>query len=972
MFTYNESDGTIHFAKPLNENGNNVINEKTGHTVFSNPTRKILYALTSPEGEWICAMDYQYANAGTTVTRKNLGTTPHTGFTFNQAVSSLAENNVVQYDEDPIVAYAATDSKTAFDLFMTYYSTIEGNLDVFENTAQHRYVYQMAKNIDEISDETTRAARIEEMMPVLLAYKKQASLEIKDKYFYPQYPNYLPYGMSADLGGNFALVYHKNNYAITNVADWNRLVANCNGTTNYLKNYTFHLTDDIVGTSEEPVESVAPYFNGVLDGHGFTITLDINEVHTTGKDNGLIVQVGEGAIIKNLGLKGSVNVRLDSGVTSGDYGIGALAGTSSANAKLIGCWNEATVTVTLAEGVEQTASNCNTSVGGLAGRWYGQIYDCYNVGAVTGLGRASGICNWMNGANGVVYNVFNSGTLTKSATDKIDNKTNVIYRGGNVAADTALSNIYALEGTTEELANSYTTVGTSRMVAAATYSSGELAYLLNSGKKNYTAERTYFTLNDENQTVLGPAETQIRKIIVKDSSGSVTSTKYGAQGSDYSVGSGTVYKTNKNHYTNGSFIVPDYDLTLTAASQASLSQYISLYNYWNGKRAAYFDVEAKTDLAYDDFETQIRRLETAYNNGLVNVTSMAALELDAMTTLQGQYRDGDVGMPHAYLVEAHPDAPVGYRIHSAEDMHALAEYTAIFNAARASGKETILKMVNNVDMALYAGEPFYINGLDATFDGNNKTIFNFTYENLDKDNANIGPALFRGYIGSGISNLTIDGLLVSGGYAVGGLLGNNYSQYVQLNNVTMRNSRVRKAFVAKEDELAMGMLVGRIADNGGVSSIKDCVVEDCILDFTLYEQPDGGDAMINVGFITGQTYENTILDGVVCQNNTILLNGHEKDKLGSVGYLVGEAYLDSDETLNVRNTTVYGNNTITDPLVTDEADMLYGLEANTKQNQYKYGEVLGWLKTQGAVQISNVQIAGNDANAKSGRSPMLV
>ena len=130
--------------------------------------------------------------------------------------------------------------------------------------------------------------------------------------------------------------------------------------------------------------------------------------------------------------------------------------------------------------------------------------------------------------------------------------------------------------------------------------------------------------------------------------------------------------------------------------------------------------------------------------------------------------------------------------------------------------------------------------------------------------------------------------------------------------------------------------------------------------------------MINVGFITGQTYENTILDGVVCQNNTILLNGHEKDKLGSVGYLVGEAYLESSETLNVRNTTVYGNNTITDPSVTDEADMLYGLEANTKQNQYKYGEVLGWLKTEGVVQLSNVQIAGNDANAKSGRSPMLV
>ena len=84
------------------------------------------------------------------------------------------------------------------------------------------------------------------------------------------------------------------------------------------------------------------------------------------------------------------------------------------------------------------------------------------------------------------------------------------------------------------------------------------------------------------------------------------------------------------------------------------------------------------------------------------------------------------------------------------------------------------------------------------------------------------------------------------------------SQYVQLNNITIRNSRVRKAFVAKEDELAMGMLVGRIADNGGVSSIKDCVVEDCILDFTLYEQPDGGNAMINVGFITGQTY---VVDG---------------------------------------------------------------------------------------------------------------
>jgi hypothetical protein len=136
-------------------------------------------------------------------------------------------------------------------------------------------------------------------------------------------------------------------------------------------------------------------FTGIFDGSGHSIlnlTIDINE--NNGHSIGLFGRIGQGGLVKNLGIK-DVNFI---GYYSADF-VGGLAGYNNGGS-ISNCYSTGVV------------SDSTYNVGGLVGynNGGGTITDCFSSVAVTGYHYTGGLCGF-NGS-GSIINCYSTGSVS--------------------------------------------------------------------------------------------------------------------------------------------------------------------------------------------------------------------------------------------------------------------------------------------------------------------------------------------------------------------------------------------------------------------------------------------------------------------------------------------------------------------------------------------------------------------------------
>ena len=214
------------------------------------------------------------------------------------------------------------------------------------------------------------------------------------------------------------------------------------------------ITDNATGVYKLGADFILPNdyaprtgFAGTLDGNGHTITVNISS--TTDKI-GLFATAGNGAVIKNLTVAGSVSGKTGVGgfvgelmsaengitiencvnratVTGSGARIGGFIGNGhtcakAANVKLTDLINFGDITCTFVGG--------HSALGGIAGIAWAQFKNCQNYGKLTVSDQtAGGIVGWTYGSNAV--NCANFGTIEG---------TSVIY-GGIIGLNSGASSI---------------------------------------------------------------------------------------------------------------------------------------------------------------------------------------------------------------------------------------------------------------------------------------------------------------------------------------------------------------------------------------------------------------------------------------------------------------------------------------------------------------------------------------------------
>lgn len=144
---------------------------------------------------------------------------------------------------------------------------------------------------------------------------------------------------------------------------------------------------DMIGFNFTPIGRTYPFFSGHLDGKGYKIS-NLRVVSTI-EYAGLIARTNGGSI-KNLGLE---NVYIQSNSDS----VGGLIGLNSLSDYISNCY------------VTGTIKQTNTSksyVGGLIGRNFGNVSNCYTDCEVSGGNSVGGFCGLINYANSVISNCY--------------------------------------------------------------------------------------------------------------------------------------------------------------------------------------------------------------------------------------------------------------------------------------------------------------------------------------------------------------------------------------------------------------------------------------------------------------------------------------------------------------------------------------------------------------------------------------
>lgn len=259
-------------------------------------------------------------------------------------------------------------------------------------------------------------------------------------------------------------------YLIANGAQLKRFAAIVNGTDGMARNTAAcgKLTADILlndisnwtswNESTAPANTWTPIgnnsqpFTGTLDGDGHSVSgiyVNSNEHY-----QGFVGYLGVNGIIQNIGVKESY--------VKGVWSTGGVCGQN--DGLMINCYNSGNVT-----GSYYVGGVCGRSTG--TDNEYSFLTNCYNTGKVTGHESVGGVCG-LNTSHGPISNCYNIGSVTGS------------FKFGSVCGhnDHTVTNCYYLEGTTDGIGIDFSGSGKVFAKSAEQFASGEVAYLLSTGK----------------------------------------------------------------------------------------------------------------------------------------------------------------------------------------------------------------------------------------------------------------------------------------------------------------------------------------------------------------------------------------------------------------------------------------------------------------------------------------------------------
>lgn len=250
-------------------------------------------------------------------------------------------------------------------------------------------------------------------------------------------------------------------YIISSVDDWNTLATYIAENAQDLSGQYVKLSNDIdfsgSGTAISPLGyDRKTYFDGDLDGNGFTVNIDSVTASATGF-GGLLIQAGSNALIHDLVIEGTLtaakcdyigglvgylygkvsNVTNNVAVTvtgsgSSIYGTGGIVGYAYPGAEITGCSNTATV-----KGIQR--------VGGIVGYGIGEEGNVLSVSNCTNYGKVQATRYNIGGIFGYADTYTNlSGCVNYADIDYIEdsgNTDNVMYMGGIVGSVYSYCNV---------------------------------------------------------------------------------------------------------------------------------------------------------------------------------------------------------------------------------------------------------------------------------------------------------------------------------------------------------------------------------------------------------------------------------------------------------------------------------------------------------------------------------------------------
>lgn len=223
-------------------------------------------------------------------------------------------------------------------------------------------------------------------------------------------------------------------------------------------------------------------YTGTFDGQGHTVSgLYFNGTNV--EDVGLFGNVGSGGSVSNVGIVDSYfnGYRLVGGVCGRNYGTitncyntGAVSGKSEYVGGVCGR-NDGTIKSCYNTG---TVTGKDYYVGGVCGDNSGIITNCYNTGTVSGVSSVGGVCGrmWV----GTIANCYNTGAVSASGSNPLVGGVCGYLAGGyiiNCYYDKDECNVKGMTNDNETV----DVTGQAEGKTTAQFKSGEVAYLLSQG-----------------------------------------------------------------------------------------------------------------------------------------------------------------------------------------------------------------------------------------------------------------------------------------------------------------------------------------------------------------------------------------------------------------------------------------------------------------------------------------------------------
>ena len=782
------------------------------------------------------------------------------GYTFNADASGVT--NGVMPAEDVTLYYdlSGLDFGPAEEIVAQY----EGyDIDLFvENnkTAYQKAGEALTYKDQELSEEQETAviALINEA-----ATANTATAPLTLSCTYPNYPQYSEKAL-------YEAINTKNEWAIAEKADWLAAVAESD---NGFVGVTLHLTADIdmEDTDMEPL-SKNTAFAGTLNGHGHVFKNILINATVSNRPIGLIAEVAVSGIVQDLGIEsGLINAVYTN--TGDGVGIGALAGAAvrataiGGGAKFINCWNGADVMVTVG-----STHHTGYSVSGLVGRGnLGTVIDgCYNIGNISGDDHAAALNDWcQDGAH--TYNSFNAGlVIAQNSTT-----TGLVRYNGSTSNANLISNSYTLytkklESGGSSALNVYNTAD--YQLSDDAYSTGELAWKLNSGYEESKGQRTYYTV-ENGKTVFGTAENQTVRISL-DCDGN-TQYVYANRGDtvelSYTLGDATYALAEGSSATLEGSTLSDFTGDVTVNVTLNGTNYTAL-------EAEIKAVEAKNASLYQTadgtpLEEYLTALKSQIGAGTADAGT-ASTVLDGIVLKKGE-------LPAAHEAAENPEA-AGYKIYDLADM----EYVAM-NADLFKGKTLYFEKDIVVEPASPANSWWYVT---AAIDGQGHTVSGIT-----KREAWI-------YEATTIKNITFTDFTITSNENSGGIISqrvtNDNNKKTIFENVNLLDSSNTKAFSSGKNDYAengLGGLLGKVED-GDTAVFTNVLIEGVTLTYNLGISDKG-----NVGLLVGPANGSMTAQNIIVRNNTLNVGSCS----WGVGYLAAEM---TNGTYNLDHIGIFSNN----------------------------------------------------------------